>query len=69
MHCDACAARLDALLSKLDGVVRTQSDYASKRTRVYAADENVLPLVLDAARRIGYSATLEKNSDPGTPGG
>jgi copper chaperone CopZ len=62
MHCDTCAVRLDAALSELDGVIKTQTDYASKRARVYAADEKVVPLVLDATRRVGYSATLVRNS-------
>jgi len=62
MHCDACAARLDSALSELDGVIKTRTDYASRSARVYAADEIVVPLVLDATRRVGYSATLARNS-------
>lgn len=58
MHCEACATRLDSLLSELKGVQEARTDYPSGIARVHAADAQVVPLVLEAARRAGYSATL-----------
>lgn len=62
MYCDACAVRLESALSELDGVIKARTDYASKNALVYAADERVVPLVLETTRRVGYSATLVRNS-------
>lgn len=64
MDCEACATSLTETLSKVQGVLGVEVDFATGTARVRVSDRDVIPMVIDAIRRAGFSATIERTSPP-----
>lgn len=58
MHCAGCAVTLKSELAKIAGVQDVRVDYATKTARVAASDDTVVPRVVDATQRAGFSGVL-----------
>jgi len=60
MTCAGCSAALEAEVSKAPGVASVSADHASGSAVVRAEDESVIPAVIDAAGRVGFTASRRK---------
>lgn len=58
MSCEACAVTLKAELKRIPGVVSVAVDYDTKSAVLSASDDTIIPEVIEAAKKHGYSATV-----------
>ncbi len=64
MTCAACAARLERVLQKADGVEGASVSFALERADVVLANPVLISPVLEAIEDAGFSGTLRKSGDP-----
>ena len=64
MTCAACAARIERVVRKIDGVKQAQVNLASERLSVEAEPQS-FPMIISAIERAGFGAVLhKKNAEP-----
>lgn len=64
MTCAACAARIERVVRKIDGVKQAQVNLASERLSVEAEPQSFL-MIISAIERAGFGAVLhKKNAEP-----
>ncbi len=64
MTCAACAARIERVLNKHDGVDTAVVNYATARAQVRLRDPNEVAGLQEAVDKIGYAITPSVASDP-----
>ena len=60
MTCAACAVTLKTELSRLPGVESVAVDYGAKSAVLTASDDTIIPGVIEAAKKHGYTATVSE---------
>lgn len=63
VHCGACIARIENVLSELPGVVAARVNLTAKRASVKWREDGPVPDIVETLRRAGYEATLSGLSD------
>lgn len=59
MHCPSCAMLIETSLTRLEGVSRAKSDYASETTTVVFDDDKTnVEALLDTVTQAGYEASV-----------
>lgn len=65
MHCEGCAALLRNDLAKIDGVAEVDVDYDGGMARLRSTRDGIEARVVEAASRLGYTASRHAESQEG----
>ncbi len=61
MHCSGCAAGIEAMLKRVDGVTRVDVSYEKKQARVeYDPTRATSAKIIEAVETLGYQAVPKK---------
>ncbi|WP_242598164.1 heavy metal translocating P-type ATPase [Heyndrickxia oleronia] len=63
MHCSACSARIEKVISKMDGVLKVNVNLATEKGRIiYDPNLTSKLLIFNRIKKIGYEAVISKNA-------